>query len=433
GFDGEIYPVNPRYEEILGRRCYGSLEELPDPIDLVIFCIAAHRILGEYEKAAAKGVGAAVIYDSGFAEIGGDGIELQRRIVELSRESGMALCGPNCMGVLNPLAGSSSFLMKLRDAGTIKGNVAVISQSGSICIGLIADVRRFGFSHMISSGNEAVTTAAEYLEAVIEDPATKVVAMFLEAVRDQDRFAAALDRAAELDKPVVVLKVGKTGRAQAAIANHTGGDPGDARAISKMLHAHHAIEVNDFDEMAEVIAVCQGDKLPGGPRIAVVVASGGQCELILDRTAELGLELPPLTPAVRAEAERVIGPLLGDGNPLDAWGHGEYLVNVPHALETLAASGDYDAIAYVGEGMDNQPTEYTDKAREYSEMVVNANARFDIPFYFMSMRSGVFRTDQAQMLAAGGAALIGGTAQGLGAIDKVGRNRARQKASGNIS
>ena len=427
GFSGEIYPINPRYDEIAGHPCLGAIDDLPNGVDLVIFCIAARRVVDEYEKAAAKGIRSAVIYDGAFAEIGGEGAERQQRLVELSNAAGMALCGPNCMGVLNPLAASTSFTMNLRDVEALKGNVGVISQSGSICIGLVADVRRFGFSHVISCGNEAVTSAAQFLEYLVEEPETRVVAMFLETVREEARFVAALDRAAELGKPVVVLKVGKSPRGSAFVTGHTGGSAGDSKALSALLRDHHAIEVDDFDEMGEVLAVCQGNKLPNGTRLGVVVASGGQCELILDRAEAIGLDVPPLSASLRAEAERVIGPLPGDGNPLDAWGHGEYQVNVPHALECMAASGDYDAIAYAGEGMDNQPTEYAEKAREYSEMVVAANDRFDIPIYFMSMRSGIFRTDQAKMLAAGGASLVGGIVQGLGAITKVGRSRAGQK------
>src|SRR5262249_13064212 len=148
---------------------------------------------------------------------------------------------------------------------------------------------------------------AAYLEYLIDDPATKVIATFTETVREPDRFVAALDRAADVGKPVVVLKVGRSERSQRAIHSHTGGLAGEARGFSEVLKAHRVIEVNDFDELAEVLAVCQGSRRPRGPSIGVTAGSGGVTELILDVTASTNAQLPPLSEVDRAEAERVIG------------------------------------------------------------------------------------------------------------------------------
>ncbi|MBM3509287.1 MAG: acetate--CoA ligase family protein [Alphaproteobacteria bacterium] len=419
GFTGAIYPVNPKYEDVGGRKCYPTIDALPDGVDLVLFCISSKHLLAQYEAAARKRIGSAAVYDGGFAEAGEEGKSLQARIADLSREAGMALCGPNCMGALNPPFKSTSYMTSLADPLALVGDVALISQSGSICIGMVADVRRFGYSHVISSGNEAATTTAQYLEYLIDELETKVIALFTESVREPDRFVAALDRAADKGKPVIVLKVGKSTRSSAVVSTHTGGLAGESRVFSALLKAHRAIEVDDMDEFTEVIAVCRGSRLPKGNRIAVVAASGGQSELVLDLATAHGLNIPPLKPELKQKAEAVIGPLLGDGNPLDAWGHGEYKVNIPHAFDCLGTSPDFDAIAYIGEGMDNQPTEYADKAREYCEMMSEAAAKYDKPFYFMGMRSGIFRSDQVRMLAKDGMALIGGTRQGLGAIARV--------------
>src|SRR5262245_2609458 len=207
GFAGEIYPVNPRYETLLGRRCYRSVDELPVGVDVLAFCVNHERVLDGLRPAADRGVRAAIAFDAGFAESDDEGRRRQDELVAICRKAGIAFCGPNCMGVISPHARSLVYLNALRDPGPLAGDVGLISQSGSIVIGLLADTRRFGFSHVISTGNEAVLVTADFLERLVDDQDTRVIAMFLESVRQPERFVAALDRAADRGKPVVVLKV----------------------------------------------------------------------------------------------------------------------------------------------------------------------------------------------------------------------------------
>ena len=257
GFRGDVYPVNPRYENLLGRRCYPSVADLPRDVDVVAFAVNHARVLEHMRPAADRGVGAAVIFDGGFAEADAEGRARQEAIAAICREAAIALCGPNCMGVISPHVPSLAYIQALHDPTRLAGNVGLISQSGSICIGLLTDCRRFGWSQVISSGNEAVVAAVDFLEYLVDDPATRVIAMFLETVREPERFVAALDRAADRGKPVVVLKVGRSDRTRRAISSHTGGLAGEARVFSAVLRAHRAIEVADMDELTEVIAACQ--------------------------------------------------------------------------------------------------------------------------------------------------------------------------------
>src|SRR5205823_9052253 len=266
--------------------------------------------------AVERGARAAVIYDAGFAELGEEGARQQAQIAGLCREAGMAVCGPNCMGILNPTARSTTYKQTVMDATGLAGNVAIVSQSGSVCIALLSDLRRYGVSLSVSAGNEAVTTTVDYLDYLIDDPATKVIGTFTETVREPERYVAALDRAAAVGKPVVVLKVGKTERTQRAITSHTGGLAGSSRVFSELLRAHRAIEENDLDEMTEVLAVCQGARWPCGRGISVITGSGGLAEMILDVGTAANLHLPPLSSAERTEAERVIGRITGDGNQI---------------------------------------------------------------------------------------------------------------------
>ena len=427
GFEGRLYPINPKYPEVLGQRCYPSVGDLPEAPDVVALCVSSTRVLENFRALADKGARGAVIFDGGFAERGEEGAELQAALVGICREAGIALAGPNCMGVLNPHHGSSIYMQDVRDATHLGGNVGLISQSGSICIGMLADVRRFGYSHVISSGNEAVVGTAEYLEALVDDPATTVIATFTEWIGEPERYVAALDRAAAAGKPVVVLKVGRQERTRRAIGTHTGGLAGESRVFSALLLAHRAIEVTDLDELTEVLAVCQGRRWPRGRRLAVVTASGGQAELILDVASAADLELPPLPPEVRQEVERVVGPITGDGNPLDAWGNGDYQANMPHALATLDAAATVDAIAFCSDSHDDAPLGRAERTLEYSRLLADAAARSAKPHYLMNMRPGVMRREQVEYLAQLGIAMIGGTRQGLGAIDRLARYAERPR------
>ena len=421
GFRGDVYPVNPKYESLLGRRCYPSVADLPRGVDVLAFCVNHARVLEHMQPAADRGVGAAVIFDGGFAEAGAEGRARQDSIAAICREASIALCGPNCMGVISPHVPSLVYIQAVHDPTRLAGNVGLISQSGSICIGLLTDCRRFGWSQVISSGNEAVVAAVDFLEYLVDDPATRVIAMFLETVREPERFVAALDRAADRGKPVVVLKVGRSDRTRRAISSHTGGLAGEARVFSAILRAHRAIEVADMDELTEVIAACQAERWPRGRRLAVMTASGGQAELILDLAGTANLQLPPLAPASRAEVERVIGRITGDGNPLDAWGNGDFATNFPCGLRVLGSDPGYDAIAFCTDGFDDQPMGSPARALDYGKTVVEGARQSAKPFYLMTMRSGVFRRDVVAFLREHGIAVIGGTRAGLGAVDRIAR------------
>jgi acetate---CoA ligase (ADP-forming) len=433
GFDGAIYPVNPKYATVAGRNCYGSLRELPEPPDVVSFCIRNDGVVEGMRVAAERGARAAVIYDGGFAEIGGDGEAMQTAIAGICREARISLCGPNCMGVLNPPARSTTFKQEVRNPQALTGNVALISQSGSVAASLLADLRRFGFSLVVSSGNEAVNDTASYIEFAIDDPNTKVIATFTETVRNPDRYIAALDHAADKGKPVIVLKVGRSERVRAAITGHTGGLAGESRVFSEVLKAHRAIEVEDLDELIEVLAVCQGQRWPQGRGINVVTTSGGQAELILDVATAAGIPLNPLPPAARAAVERDVGRVTGDGNPLDAWGRGDFRTTMPQALRLLRENPTTDAIVFCSsDSIDNQALGRPGREEDYARLLAEAAGKSAKPHYLMTMRPGVMHAGQLRVLSDAGVAVIGGTRQGLGAIERLARwamPLARERAS----
>jgi acyl-CoA synthetase (NDP forming) len=427
GFTGPIYPVNPKYPTVLNLTCYPSLTELPEAPDVVVFSIRNPLIPEQVRLAVKRGARAAVIYDSGFAELGEDGARLQAEIAGMCREAGMPVCGPNCMGILNPPGRVTTYKQTVMNTTGLAGNVGIISQSGSVCIAMLSDLRRFGISLSVSAGNEAVTRTVDYLEYLIDDPATKAIATFTETVREPERYVAALDRAADVGKPIVVLKVGRTERTQRAITSHTGGLAGSTRVFSEVLRAHRAIEVNDLDEMTEVLAVCQGERWPRGRGISVITGSGGLAELILDNATAVGLDLPPLSAAERTEAESVIGRITGDGNPFDAWGNGNYAVNLPHAMSVVDKSERIGAIVYCADSSNEGHLGHPGRVLENVKLVADAAKSSSKPYYLMSSRPGLMNAQQVKALRDAGLVQIGGTRQGLGAIDRVGRYMMGQK------
>ena len=418
-YAGMIQPVNPKYTEVLGLECRPSLADLDAAPDVVVFCVGAGRVLDGYRMLPDVGATGAVIFDGGFAETDGSGQRLQAEITAVSREAGIALCGPNCMGFVNPARRTGAYAQLIHDPDQLSGNVGFVSQSGSMCIGLMSDTRRFGFSTMVSSGNEAVVTTADYVDYLTDDPATAVIAVFSEHIADPEHFVAALDRAAAAGKPVVVLKAGRTERSQRAVTSHTGGLCGEARVFSAMLRAHRAIEVHAPDELTEVLAACQAAHRPAGARASVVTASGGLVELVLDTAPRAGIELPPLSRDDRAEVESFMGPVAGEGNPLDAWGHGQFAVNFPQALAVARGSEDTDAVVFPNDAFDGQPMGGSDSGQGFTPLLAASAAASDKPHYQLNTRPGLMHRRQVDVLAAGGGATLGGLRQGLSAIAQL--------------
>lgn len=421
GYTGDIYPINPKYGSILNVRCYPTLQDLPAPPDVVAFCIASSRTLENFRMLPEIGARAAVVFGGGFAEAGSAGRQVQREITDICVESGIALCGPNCMGILNPGAKSGTYLHVAADPSKIAGNVGLISQSGQICISMLSDIRRFGFSLVASTGNEAVVTTADIIDYMVDHEETQIIAAFTETVADPERYVAALDRAADKGKPVVVLKVGKNERTRAVITSHTGGIADDERIFSEVLRAHRAIEVSGIDELVEVLAASQGRRWPEGRRLSVVTSSGGSAELMLDIAGAAGIQLPPLEAREYEEVERVVGDFAGDGNPLDAWGNGNFRVNTPHALAVAGRSPTTDAVVLSYDYNNDAPMGRLGTYLERVALLDEADQNSAKPHYHLTIRPGLWISEQVSQLRALGIPSLFGIRQGLGAIDKLAR------------
>jgi acyl-CoA synthetase (NDP forming) len=323
GFSGEIYPVNPRYNEIDGKRCYASLDGLPTLPDCVFIAIAAEQTIPVIEEAGRCGIRAAVVNASGFADAGSEsGEALQRRLVDAARASNIAVCGPNNMGFINVhdrvCMWTAGALPRLN-----AGPAALISHSGSVAIAISQDARDLGLAYVITAGNEAVCTAADYLRAVADDDRVGVIMLFLETIRDPRGFTEAATEAARRGKRIIALKVGRTEGGRAAVAAHTGALSGEDEVYNAFFRRHGIVRAADIDEMVETAMLLSIYATPPEPRRAIVVTvSGGEAALVDDLGEDVGLALAELSPQTLAAMKPAFPEFSRPRNPVDAWGLG---------------------------------------------------------------------------------------------------------------
>lgn len=343
GYDGDIFLVNPRTPELFGRKTYASLDDIPDRIDAVFVAVQAEAVLEVAEQAARKGAGALAILSSGFGETE-SGKAAQRRLAEICTAADIAVCGPNCLGLLNFVGKSALFGTSLPEK-VGRGGIAAIVQSGSIGIALLNSVRGLGLSHLITTGNEAVTTAADYIEAVIDDSHVTTILVFAEQIKKPAAFLRALRRAHQAGKPVVVLKSGRSQSGKAAVMAHTGAVAGSDEACDAALLAANAIQVHTLDELIETALLAAAIRAPlAGRGLGGVSLSGGEIALVLDAAEELGLDFARLTTALPTIKE-LLPPFAHLANPLDLTWAGLYDPAVGQGCaEAIARQNDVDML-----------------------------------------------------------------------------------------
>ncbi len=323
GYAGRVYLVNPNKPELLGQKTYPSLRDIDGEVDAAFVAVKAESVLEMAAQAVEKRAGALAILSSGFGDAGEAGMQLQRELARLAEKHDLAVCGPNCLGLLNFAASSALFGTSLPDS-VKRGGIAAVLQSGSIGIALLNSGRGLGLSHLVTSGNEAVTATADYLEAFVDDPAVSTVIVFAEQIRKPRKFIAVAERAAAKGKPVIVLKSGRSERGRAAVMAHTGAVAGSVEACDAALRAAGVLQVFTLDELIETAAlVSQIRAKPTVRKIAALSLSGGEIALAVDAAEENGVAFAAL-----GEAEARIKKLLPEfahlSNPLDLTWAGLY-------------------------------------------------------------------------------------------------------------
>ena len=411
GFDGRIYPINPRYEEILGHGCYGTIAELPEPVDVAILGVPNRALEEQLGAAADAKARSAVIFASGFEEPREGVPSLTRRLGTIARDAGMALCGGNCMGFLN-------LERRLRACGFYEpkdlppGPVAFISHSGSAFSALLHNDRDLRFNVVISAGQEFVTTAAEYLDYALGLESTRVVGMFIETVRDPAGFRAALDRSAAQDVPVVALKIGREAQAKELVAAHSGALAGEDGAYEAVFEAHGVLRVESLDEMVDTLALMAAGRRAGPGGLASIHDSGGERAMMIDLAERVGIGFADISEATRDRLAAVLEPGLPPVNPLDAWGTGNASDEIYiECIRALLEDPDTAALAFCVD-----LTTEEDPSMGYIAMAKRVYPETAKPMAMLSnLASAVDRGDVAEVVE-DGIPVLEGTVTGLAAF-----------------
>jgi len=319
GYPGKIFPVNPKYKTVAGLPCYPTVTAIPEPVDLAIVAVPAALVAEALGHCAAKGVRSAVVFSSGFGEMGEDGRELERRLAQIARRAGLRLCGPNTLGFMNAFDRVMATFSQAGEGEAPPGPIAFVTQSGAFGTAIFALARQRGLAlgYFVNSGNEADLEFADLLGYVVADPRVRVVAGYIEGLKDGRRLLAVADRALELGKPFVMVKVGRSSAGTRAALSHTGALAGSDRVYSGVLRQKGIVRAANEEELLDLVSAFALCQLPGGRGLGIVTQSGGAGVLMADRAEELGLAVPELAAETRAALRAVVPAFGAVKNPVD--------------------------------------------------------------------------------------------------------------------
>ncbi|CAE6701837.1 Trans-feruloyl-CoA synthase FCS1 [Paraburkholderia domus] len=350
GFEGDIYPVNPRYETIDGLRCYADVKSLPHAPDVGIVLLGAERAHLAVKELADRGTSAAIVLASGYAETGQEGAQRQSQLVEAA--GAMRLLGPNTIGLVNltdRITLSASGALET-DRFTV-GGIGVVSQSGGILGSLLsrAAARGIGLSKLVSTSNEADLDMADFVDYLVDDDATSVIALYMEGLRHPDRFRRAALRAQAAGKPVVVFKIGRSESGARSAVSHTGAMAGSDRMYDALFGQVGIIRAQTFSDLLDIPHALATRRTLPGKRVAILTSTGGAGTLVADSLGMANFETPPPdeATAVRLRALQTGDHAVLDRNPIDVTLAGLQPDLLRGAIRTLLDSPAYDAVVVI--------------------------------------------------------------------------------------
>ena len=318
GFSGKVYPVNPNYPELWGVPCYPKLSELPEPAEHLVLLVPTKAVLSTLEEGSALGAKSATIYSAGFGE-GDDpqGKERGKALSELCDRTGLVCCGPNCMGTTSVREGLWTYSMKLPLLRP--GPVGLIFQSGGSLGNWMkgAGERGIGFSYAISSGNEVSLDLVDYLSFLIDDPETRLMLLFVEGIRRPEAFVKVASRALSMNKPILIVKIGRSEAGQRQARSHTGALAGSDRVFDAVCHRLGIVRCPTLEDLLETTLAFLPGRMPKGRRAALVVNSGGMKGIMLDHIEESKIELAQLSKSTISAVRPLIPADLVVENPLE--------------------------------------------------------------------------------------------------------------------
>lgn len=326
-----VYFIHPKRDSVFGVPCYKSISDVPENVDLMVICTSQKTVIPLLQEGAKKGVGGAVVFASGYGEVGtAEGKQNEAELIAAAKELDIAVMGPNCAGFVNYIDNvqAFAFISAKRDR---KGSVGVVSQSGQLCLSMMDDPG-MRFSYNISAGNGKIVQMEDYMDFLVDDEDTKVVSIYIEGVKNADKFAAVLKKAAEKRKPVVILKAGRSAKGGAIAASHTGSLSGSDASFDAVLKKFGAIRVDDLEELiAMALMLSTMKRMPEKATFASMNLSGGETGICADVGSLNGIEYPDFTEETLKKLKEQLPSYASPNNPLD-----------------MTASLSYDADLYAG-------------------------------------------------------------------------------------
>ncbi|MCZ6474065.1 MAG: acetate--CoA ligase family protein [SAR324 cluster bacterium] len=319
GFQGSLYPIHNRDQEVQGIPAVPSVGDLPDDVDMAFILVPAPSVVQALEEYAAKGVRSAVVFSSGFAEVSEEGRASQERITALARETGMRIVGPNCMGVMNVHEGMLGTFTSSFDYGLPSpGRISVVSQSGAFgahCF-VLARERGLGLNLWATTGNECDVDVADCLGYMAQDPQTDVILCYMEGCKSKERLVGALEIALQRNKPVVMLKVGRTEVGAEAASSHTASLVGSDAVYDAIFKQYGVHRAETIEELTDICYACVAGRFPPGKRVGLVTISGGVGVVMADAASQAGLEVPPMPDETQKKLKELL-PFAAVRNPID--------------------------------------------------------------------------------------------------------------------
>lgn len=318
GFEGPLVPVNPKYETVAGRRCYPSIDEVGDDLDLAVIATPADTVGGIIRQCGEAGIGHAIVISAGFGETGAEGRAREAELLDIARRAGVRFMGPNCVGLVRPWNNMNATFLK---AATPQGRLALVSQSGALCSAISdwAEPHHLGFSALVSLGNSVNVDFGDVLLFLANDRKTDAILLYVEGVRHARTFVSALRAAARL-KPVIVLKAGRHNQSSKAAHTHTGALIGSDSVFDAALERAGAVRVETFGQLFAAAEILSAGKRSAGPRLGIVTNGGGAGVLAADRAGDLGLDLAQPSAKTLDTLNAVLPPYWSNGNPVDILG-----------------------------------------------------------------------------------------------------------------
>ena len=320
-YKGGIYPVNPGSDDILGVKCYPDIASVPDPVELAVIVVPVAATPETLEACGKRGIKAAVIISGGFKEVGQSGADMEAECLRIAGKYAMRLIGPNCVGTMDLHTGlNTTFIHGMPD----EGGIGFVSQSGAVCGGVVDFLygKKVGFSHFISLGNEADVTETDMIEYLGQEPRTRVIAAYVEQIRDGRRFLEVARKVSRV-KPIVLLKGGRSDAGARAVSSHTGSLAGSHTAYQAAFKQAGVIEVETFAELFDVAVAFDFQPLPQGTNAVLLTNAGGPAALTSDSLSFNGFRLEDLEEETKKELRTFLNPSAQVGNPVDMLGAAE--------------------------------------------------------------------------------------------------------------